>query len=47
MQELRQDEIDEVNGGAILLIFAVAAVAGSVGLGIYIGYREARAAAMK
>lgn len=44
MQELRQDEIEEVNGGvAILVVVAVVAVVAAVGVGIYVGYKEAAA----
>ena len=48
MQELRQEEIEEVNGGvAILAVVAVVAVVAAVGVGIYIGYKEAAAIARK
>lgn len=47
MEELNFQEIDQVNGGAILLIAAAAVIAASVGVGMYIGYHDAKAAAKK
>jgi lactobin A/cerein 7B family class IIb bacteriocin len=44
MQELKQDEIDEVNGGGVVVVVAVVALAIAVGVGIYNGYKDAEAA---
>ena len=48
MQELQMKEIDEVNGGIGMIIVAAGiAVVVAVGIGIFIGYREAAAGAKK
>jgi lactobin A/cerein 7B family class IIb bacteriocin len=48
MQELQMEEIDEVNGGIGMIIVAAGiAVVVAVGIGIFIGYREAAAGAKK
>ena len=45
MQELKQEEIDAVNGGvawlALAPAFGVAGLVVAVGVGIYIGYKAA------
>ena len=46
MQELQQEEIEMVNGGVgVIVVVAAAAVVAAVGIGVYIGYREAKIAA--
>lgn len=48
MQELQMEELDEVNGGVGMIIVAAGiAVVVAVGVGIFIGYREAAAGAKK
>ena len=48
MQELQMEELDEVNGGVGMIIVAAGiAVVVAVGIGIFIGYREAAAGAKK
>lgn len=48
MQELKQEELELVNGGiAVVPVIAVVVVVAAVGIGIYIGYKEAAAAAKK
>jgi lactobin A/cerein 7B family class IIb bacteriocin len=48
MQELQMEELDEINGGVGMIIVAAGiAVVVAVGVGIFIGYREAAAGAKK
>jgi lactobin A/cerein 7B family class IIb bacteriocin len=48
MQELQMEEINEVNGGVAMIIVAAGiAIVVAMGVGMYIGYREAAAGAKK
>jgi lactobin A/cerein 7B family class IIb bacteriocin len=47
MQELQKEEIEAVNGGILFIAAAAVVVLVTAGIGIYIGYQEAAAAANK
>lgn len=48
MQELTMDEIDAVAGGFPLIpVIAIVCIIGAVGVGVYVGYKDAEAAAGK